>query len=351
MSKTEINLNWPILGNDHIVKFLAKSIYNNKISGTYIFSGPDDLGKTTVANYFAYSLLCQNKDGEKKLPCGHCIACKQNKIGKSDKNEDAFESVHVDFHLIKREKDKKNVSISQIREFIHSLEMSSFLNSYKIGIIKNAESLSGEAANALLKTLEEPKKNVIIILITSDLNALPETILSRSQILKFKPIKTEIIYDYLVKTHGVNRSQAKNLSRLCLGRPALALKFLEDIDFYDNYLSRVNVFLSLIHSDMNGRFNSLNELLPAKSAGQEAVKIAKRIIEVWNGLIRDMLLLKFEQLDLVQHEIVIKELENQKISYTVPALLELTDSLKQADQYLKSNVNPRTVLENFMMAI
>jgi len=349
MNKSETTLNWPVLGNEHIVKFLAKSISNNKIAGTFIFAGPDDLGKTTIANYFAFSLLCQSKN--ECLPCGKCPACRQNQIGRLKKNEDTFESVHADLHLIKREKDKKNIAISQVRDFIHSLEMSSFLNSYKIGIIKNAESLSDEAANALLKTLEEPKNKVIIILITSDLDALPKTISSRSQILKFHPVKTELIYDYLIKNHQASRSQAKNLSRLCLGRPALAIKFLEDKIFYENYLKRVKAFLTFFDEDINTRFELINELLPNKLVGQEVVKLAKRIIEIWHGLTRDLLLLKFDQLDLVQHEIVMQELEDKKNKCSTGALLNLSIALKQAEEYLKANVNPKTALEGVAMGI
>ena len=159
MKINKCEFNWPLVGNDHIVEYLAKSIANNNIGGSYIFTGPDNLGKTTVAKYFANALVCLNKEqGEGILPCGQCSACEQ-----------VNKQIHGDVHLIKKEKDKKNISIEQVREFIRVLGMASFLNSYKIGIIKHAESLSLEASNALLKTLEEPKVKVIIILVSSSI--------------------------------------------------------------------------------------------------------------------------------------------------------------------------------------
>lgn len=353
MNKSGFNLKWPLLGNGHIVEFLAKSIASGKVAGSYIFTGPDNLGKTTMANYFAYSLLCQNRSGGRgDLPCGLCPACKQHRFSRKEKIEDGEEtSIHGDLHLIKREKDKKNISIDQVRDFIRTLGMSSFLNSYKIGIIKHAETLSLDAANALLKTLEEPKNKVIIILVTSRPEALPQTIISRSQALRFYPVKADIIYDYLVKVRQANRSAAKNFSRLALGRPALAVKFFEDKDFYDIYLKRVNAFLSFSREDINGRFSLIEELLGEKATGPESSRLAKRIIEIWQGLVRDLLLLHFGEGNLIQHEVVIKELERERSRFNLTALIGLNDRLRQTEDYLRANVNPKMALENLAMAI
>lgn len=353
VNKADFNLNWPILGNGHIVEFLAKSIAADKVAGSYVFTGPDNLGKTTTANYFAYSLLCQNREkGAGKLPCGECPACRQHQFSRGGKIEDGEEtSIHGDLHIIRRDKDKKNISIEQVRDFIRTLGLSSFLNSYKIGIIKHAESLSLEAANALLKTLEEPKAKVVIILVTADPEALPQTIISRSQVLRFYPVNVNTIYDYLVKERGGSRSAAKNFSRLSLGRPALAVKFLEDKDFYESYLKRVRAFLAFSREDFNGRFALIEELLSAKSGGQETARLAKRIIEIWQGLTRDLILLNYGEGDLVQHEVVIEELNGERAKYSLPALLNLVSSLRQAEEYLKANVNPKLVLENVAMSI
>jgi DNA polymerase-3 subunit delta' len=265
--------------------------------------------------------------------------------------------LHGDLHLIKKEKDKKNISIDQVRELIRKLNMSSFLNSYKVGIIKHAHSLSTEAANALLKILEEPKEKVIIILVTSDIDAMPTTIVSRSQILKFNPVGSDIIYDYLVKEHKASRSAAKKFSLLCLGRPALAVKFLEDKEFYNNYLERVNIFLNFLNQDINERFNAVEKLLntgsarQALSGGQETAKLAGRIIEIWLGLSRDMLLLEFNRKDLIQHEITTNELLGVKEKLRLGSLLHLTDVLRKANGYLKANVNPKSVLEQVAINI
>ncbi|MFH1522430.1 MAG: AAA family ATPase [Patescibacteria group bacterium] len=353
--------NWPLVGNEHIIDFLSRSIINDKIAGSYIFLGPEDLGKTTVANYFAKSLLCEDKDkGDVPLPCKKCPSCRQFNFPSSmspsmERVESEFNIIHGDYHLIKRKKEKKNISIEQIREFIRSLSMSSFLNSYKIGVIKEADNLSLGAANALLKTLEEPKEKVVIILIVSNIEALPSTITSRSQVLNFYPVKSDIIYNYLVENHKTSRSIAKNLSRLAVGRPALAIKFLEDKIFYSEYIDKVNVFLNFLTQGINERIMEIERMVGKQIYGQEPVDLALNIIEIWEGLARDFLLLNFGHNNLIQHEVVADKLEKVKdkfgFTYSGINLLKIVKTLKIGKEYLKANVNPRLVLENIAVSI
>jgi len=333
--KTEaVKLNWPLIGNSHIFEFLAKSLANQNVSGSYIFTGPAGLGKATAANFFAKSLVCE-AGGRSALPCGECPACSQ-----------AARNIHSDIYLIEKQPDKKNISIEQVRDFIRSLGLSSFLNSYKIGIIKGAETLSEGAVNALLKTLEEPKAKVVIILTVTNFEVLPKTIISRSQILRFQPVKSGVIYDDLIKNHGAQRSQAKNFSRLSAGRPALALKFLEDKEYYESYRTEVQSFIKLLSSDLNERFKAVEDVLSKNARGQEAVKSAGKIIDVWQNLARDLMLLDLNLADLIQHEVFAEELAAVKNKLNLKSLLSLISVLKQAKAYLANNVNPKLTLEN-----
>jgi DNA polymerase-3 subunit delta' len=224
--------------------------------------------------------------------------------------------------------------------------MSSFLNSYKIGIIKHAENLSEQAANALLKTLEEPREKVVLILITSDLDQLPKTIVSRAKLLDFRPVKADIIYDFLVQEKKVSRSQAKNLSRLCLGRPALALKFFENQDFYDNYCRRAEAYLNFTGQDINERFAVIRDLLDEKSGNQENAKQALRIIEIWQGLVRDLLLINFGRDDLVQHHLFADRMARIKDHADLRQLINLKNFLQQAKENIAANVGAKLALEN-----
>jgi DNA polymerase III subunit delta' len=358
MLTPKTKLNWPLVGNAHITEFLEKIIIKDEVAGTYIFSGPDNLGKTTAAVYFAQILLCQRRETANLSVCGECSSCQLFNFRQGTKIKDAVADdgegdnlnfAHGDWHLLKKDKDKKNIAIEQVRDFIHALSMSSFLNSYKIGIIKHADSLSAGAADALLKTLEEPQQKVIIILITSDIDQINPTIVSRSKVLNFYPVPADFIYDYLLTSHNASRSSAKNYSRLSLGRPALAVKFLQDQEFHKHYEQMMRIFLDFFQEDINSRMAALGNLLEAKLSGQEAAAKVKRILDVWQGLARDFLLLEFGQADLIQHWLAEKELQQTKKKISLPRLLNISQQLRRSHELLAANVNPKLVLENIVI--
>lgn len=347
--KTETKFQWPLIGNKKNTDFLSKILLSGKMSGSYIFSGPDNMGKTKLAEYFSQLVLCEQKNAYKSEPCGVCPSCRKFKLaGDSEETIPA----HNDFHIIKKDKDKKNISIEQIRGLIHFLGMSSFSDSYKIGIIKHADKLSDEAANALLKILEEPKKKTIIILIASNPDKILKTIISRSFVLDFVPLSTDAIYDYLLEKYDLTRSAAKNYSRLCLGRPALAVKFVEDREFYESYLERLDVLLGLAENDdLNFKFASIESLFDKKMSGQEQSAVLARFLEVLQGLCRDIYLQKLGLNDLVQNEVVNDRLRGLSAKKNIQNSLEALDEMDRARDYLEVNINPKLILENISLSL
>lgn len=353
MKNEKSKFNWPLVGNGQIIDFLGKIIDNSRkneaiANGAYIFSGQKDLGKATIANYFAQSLLCRERQNVKSvLPCGVCPACSQFMAGSSQENKtDNVGNIHSDLTVLKKEADKKNITIEQVRELIRHLNMSSFFNSYKIGIIREAETLSEEAANALLKTLEEPKNKVVIILLANDVESLPETIISRCQVLRFYPVAPDTIYDYLVSDCKTSRSMAKNFSHLSLGRPALAIKFFQDKDFYENYLEIAKNFLQLMREDLNNRFSIVELAAGKKASGQNLVGGALATLEIWQAMVRDMLLLLNNQNDIIQHINLQAELNYAKNRFKTGDLINLLRVFETARKQIVANVNPRLALEN-----
>ncbi len=320
---------WPLVGNSQIVEFLTKGILSQKLAQTYIFAGPEDLGKTATAYVFAKNLLLSDPK-------------RREEIEGIDPEKLEFSG---DVHVLRREVGAKEIKVEQVRNFIHILGMGSFANSYKIGIIKEAESLSEESMNALLKLLEEPQDKTVIILIVSDLNALLKTIISRSQILNFRPIKADLIYDYLVD-RGASKNQAKELSRLSSGRPALALKFLEDSESYNNYQNRVRVFVDILNSSLSDRFIvSTNLLSGSEKKGQEARQILSAILDIWLAVTRDLLLIKTDSLNLIQHTALESELVDLAERQSLASIKNIINHLKLAQTYLSANVNYKNILD------
>lgn len=337
---------WPLIGNEHIVEYLEKLLKKESLRGTYIFLGPGNLGKTTLAYSLARNVLCEARREGKEFPCGECSACGQLRGLNTEEGQEGFGVVHGDLHVIKKDPEKKNISIEQVREFIKTLGMSSFLNSYKIGVIKDADKLGTEAANALLKTLEEPKQKVIVILIASELENIPDTIASRSQVLKFSPVQTSVLYDHLLKKYNIGRDVAKELSHLSLGRPALARKFLEDKEFYEEYMSRAKTFLNFFGNGINIRFKELEDILGKRTGGQESVREALGILECWIGIVRDLVLLRSGNKSYIQHEMLSGSLEKIGNKFSYNELIRMHEMLQKGKKEIEANVNPSLVLEN-----
>jgi len=340
--------NWPLVGNRQISGFLAKSASSGKVAGAYLFSGPEDLGKTEAAFYFARILLCTGR-GKSGSPCGQCDSCRKiERNGITAENDPA--ALNGDFHFLEKEKEKKNIAIEAAREFIRAMNMGAFLGGWKAGIIKEADRMSEESMNALLKTLEEPKKRTTIILTASSSDSLPETIVSRCQILNFSPVSFSDIYDYLVDERGANRTMAKNIASLALGRPALALKFLEDKDFSERYRQSINFFFEFLGRDAVAVFRRIEEETAGKTGAEFALR-SGRMIDDWQAAARDILLIRCHQKDLIRNRPFENELEKQAIRFEEKKLVRIISELSRAKDYLKANVSPRLVLENFAIGI
>lgn len=322
---TTAKYSWPNIGNEKVINFLNKSLESGKLAQTYIFIGSEELGKSTIALAFARNL------------------------------QGNHEGLNSDLYILSPEADKKNISIEAVREFIKMLNLSSFLDSYKVGIIKEADLLSEEAKSALLKTLEEPRDKVVIILLVNSEENLPATILSRGQKLYFYPVPAPTIYDYLIEHYGANRSLAKDLSFLALGRPLRAIHYLENPEEYKKYLEKAEKILEIFKADTNGRLQILDSLFADKTYSRQAVASALEIIMMLEALLRDLLLLSLGQENLLQHQVLRDSL--QKILLDFPEengakALGLLNSLKllaQAKEYLNANVNPRLILEQLII--
>jgi len=348
----ESKYNWPLIGNKKNIDFLSKGLANDKLSSAYIFSGPDNMGKTKLAEHFAKIILCEKKNSPySEKPCGQCSSCRKFESQNSQISaEEDF--AHGDFFIIKKEKDKKNISIEQIRDLIRSFGMSSFSDSYKVGIIKHADTLSEQASNALLKLLEEPRKKVVIILVSSNIEKILKTIISRCQVLDFVPVEIEKINKYLLDNYELNRSAAKNYSRISLGRPALAVKFLEDREFFNNYISRLEQLLDLIESgDINERFSLVSGMIDKKLSGLEASAVLKRLLETFQGIYRDLYLISFGLYDLVQNEIVDERLKKIQTKNTIDKITKILAELEKAEEYISANMSSKLILENISLSI
>lgn len=176
-----------LMGQDVLARTLSSAIINNRIASAYLLTGIRGVGKTTSARIVATAINCENKkiNGTEVEACGECANCKSVKAGN-----------HPDIIEIDA---ASRTSVDDVRQIIESSEYKSFLGKYKIFIIDEVHMLSKNAFNALLKTLEEPPKNVLFIFATTEVNKIPITILSRCQRFDLRRLSPEEIEALIAK--------------------------------------------------------------------------------------------------------------------------------------------------------
>lgn len=166
-----------VIGQKKILSILNKSVIENRISHTYIFSGPSGIGKKTVANIFAAMLLCENIITDNEIPktCEKCNSCK---MLKSENN--------ADFLVVEIKPDDLSIKIEETRKIISDISIRPMYSKRKVYIINDAEMMTPQAQNCMLKVLENPPSYAVIILTTSNYGALLETVRSRAVRIEFE---------------------------------------------------------------------------------------------------------------------------------------------------------------------
>lgn len=340
MSKTEIkSFAWPLVGHAKIVKYLQQNLFSDNLAHAFLFSGPSHLGKSTVAKFFINSLVCRNLHAHTgSVPCGTCECCRQ-----------VANNVHPDMYWLgrivneKTGKLNKNIGIEQIRQLQNMLSLGSFLNSYKVAVIDEAQALSQEAANSLLKTLEEPTPKTILILLASSPSLLPRTIISRCQVIKFLPVSTADIFAYLLSLK-IERKKAKTLAALALGRPGLAINFAATADSFSDFQEEYKSFMALAAADLVTRFKIAGEI----AAGNDPDEL-KEILLVWRRALRDLLLIKLAAQNFISNLPLAADLTALAERYSQEKIIGLINETNATRQFLGANVNSKLAIENLII--
>lgn len=290
-----------IIGHKKILDFLDESIRNKKVSHSYLFIGPSGVGKFKVASKFAAMLT----------------------LGQAA----SFEN-HPDITLIDGE---GAIKIEQIRDLIHTLSLSPYSLRYKIAILDTIERLTREAANALLKTLEEPSPRSILILIASDLEHVLPTIISRCQIARFYPVRNEELKAGL---ENFGFTAPDEVIRLASGRPGIALSMLEDKEFFEKKHSVLLELKTILSKNISKKFAYAKEIAEKENISH--------ILDDWILCFREELLYK---LRVSQHSFLESSFSIQKAREIIAQIIKTKNLIE------KTNVNTLLAIENMMLVM
>ena len=238
------------------------------------------------------------------------------------------------------------IGINEIKEALRRVSLNPYEGTTSIVILDGAESMSDEAANALLKTLEEPPPQVMFLLLTANEGAVLPTIRSRCQTMSLTPLPKNLMIERLVTEHEATPEQAEQLFRLSRGCMGWAVGALGDSQVLEQRQADLERMLETLEAGLETRFTYANEVAALFAREREA---AKDLLALWLRWWRDLLLIKeggSEFLHNADHE---ESLNNQASDLSTAEILKFLNHLIQTMSNLDSNVSPRLAMEVLML--
>ncbi len=332
---------WSVIGQTRAVSLLQRSLETDSLAHAYLFVGPAHVGKMRLALNLAQALNCE----EAEPPCNQCDSCQRVASAK-----------HADVQFIglghngdsTEPRSRAEISIDQIRQVQHSASLPPFEGRYKVFIIDGAEFLSLEAANCLLKTLEEPIGKVVFILLTTNEMLLPATVVSRCQRVELFPIPVGEVEIALNKNWGVEQEKAKLLARLSHGCLGWAVSATLDDSLLHQRAESLDRLLDIINADCEERFAYVAQL--ATQFSQNRALVYERL-NLWLDWWRDLLLVKIGSIDNITNIDRLNTLSDMARNFSLAQVRAFIRSIRTAGEQLRQNANPRLALEVLMLDI
>ena len=336
---------------------LDASNISGKLSHAYLITGPEQVGRRTLAIDLACLVNCepqQDMFGETAvLDIASFPAAQRIRKGQ-----------HADVRIIDTSTPLKSdstgeggdggsgprqqISINHIHDLQRDAALKPFEGKTRVFIIDGAENMSIAASNALLKTLEEPPDSVTIILVTTDSESLPETIVSRCQRIQLRPVATEVIAEELVTRFEVEPEEAERLARLSMNRPGWAISALSDPAVLDIYTQTSLRILTAMSGDLESRFNYAATLSGRFRRDRDGVLDE---MKRWLQWMRDIAVFTSGLGDSAIHSEWREALDQMAKQLDEAAITQAANTVLQTREALEANANPRLALEVMMLEL
>lgn len=331
MSEGKITGFEEILGNEMVKDHFKRAIENHKISHAYILTGEAGMGRKSIANAFAMTLLCEKGGSE---PCMSCHSCKQVMSGN-----------HPDLIYVTHEK-PGSIGVDDVREQINdTIMIRPYSSYYKIYIVDEAEKMTVQAQNALLKTIEEPPSYAVIILITTNQEAFLPTILSRCVQMKLKPLKDFTIKSYLTQNLHIPEKDADICAAFARGNLGKAIH-LSSSDEFRELFQKVMVLVKNVGTmDISMLLDCIREM-------KEQNFDIGEVLDLMQFWYRDVLMFKVTKdmnLLIFKNEYKMINETGEKVDYAgLEAILAAIDTARTR---LNANVNMELAMELLLLTM
>ena len=325
--------NWGLIGHQAAVTTLRNALASGRLAQAYLFTGPQGVGKSMLARTLAGAVNCRGEEP----PCGECPQCPR-----------ILQGIHSDVTELSLGAGERELSIEAVRELQHSLHLRPFEGRMRVAIIQEAEHLSTEAANALLKVLEEPPPESMLILTSAAEDSILPTLRSRCQRIALDPVPTAPLVRAMEEQHGLNAADARRIAAYAQGCPGRALGALERPEVFEQLEERFQTLRSLLEGDTAARLQLAGSTGPQQESQREALQA---LLQVWLLWWRDLLLVQNDcqaGIVYVQETLHYQQYGAQlNPSEVALALAALRTALRRVEQ----NANPRLVMDTLALAL
>jgi DNA polymerase-3 subunit delta' len=345
---------WPqISGHEVAVAMLRRSISEGRLSHAYLFTGPPGVGKRTLALALAMTLNCEGgaSDGSAvpDAPCGFCTSCSRIKRGE---HPDVVEvNLETQYTAISTHHSStpppKELRIDTIREMQSTVGLRPYSGRWKVYILGDADRLNEEAANCLLKTLEEPPAHTVLVLLAPDEASLLPTISSRCFQVPLRPLPRTQVEATLI-ARGAEPEQAGRLAALSGGRIGWAINALHTSGSLENRSATLQELSVLVGSTAVDRIDAASRLAKRFTDNRAAVY---ETLDVWEGWWRDVLVAGTGAEELVINLDQLPSLISLGRRVAVDSAYQTVLLVQQTRQQLMENVNPRLALEALTLGL
>ena len=323
-------------GHELAVRLLWDGFQQGRLHHAYLFSGPPHVGKTTLALQLAQAVNCTGNDP----PCGECASCRRIDLG-----------LHTDVRIVSLEAvDDEDSRIGIGIDSIRALHGVAYLKPYEgrthVFIIQDADRLTGGAANALLKLLEEPPPEVLLVLLTANLDLVLQTVTSRCQVLELRPLPLERVSAVLQEEHDVPPERAQEIARLSMGCVGWAIDAVRGPGPLAALHQQMERIADVAAAGLEERFAYAEELARGFFRDRTA---GRQELATWLQWWRDVLLVQAGLGAELVHESWRGTIERYAQGTAPLQTLVWLKRLYETLEALERNANPRLALELLML--
>jgi DNA polymerase-3 subunit delta' len=324
-----MNNNWDLIGHEWAVGMLKRHAAEGSTRHAYLFAGPPGLGRRTLALRFAQALNCQTPAGA-GVPCGACRDCRQ-----------IAAMQHADLTVVQADAEGGTLKVDQIREARRSLTLKPYQAKYRVALFLRFQEANDNAANALLKTLEEAPSYAVLILTADNPEQLLPTIVSRCEVLRLRPLEIEKVKREL-EGRGVESSQAQLVAHLSGGRFGYALRLVDDPSLLEQREERLNDLQGLISASRLEKFTYADKLSRDKDSMRQAILI-------WLSYWRDVMLRSAQAATPLVNVDRNLEIEDLAGRLDLSAARKVVSGLEEVLEKMEKNVNSRLLAEVLLL--